>query len=251
MNTGNELTVFEHLEELRKRVMISLAATFLGTIVGYLFSGPLLKMLLTPIEPDLGSVYFFSPAEAFIVKLKVAMSAGLFLASPVILNQIWRFISPAFHKQEKRALSIVTVISSVLFLSGVIFCYVSVIPAALKFLMGMQTEFLVPMISVTHYVDFLFGMLLAFGVAFNLPVFVIALAFAGVLNTQTLNHFHKHAIVLIFILSAILTPSPDIASQILLAVPLTVLFEVSVLGVLLVERRKKARALALSKADTA
>ncbi len=240
MKPREELTFFEHLDELRRRILISLAALCLGTGAGYLFSDNLLAALLKPIEPELNTVYFFSPAEAFIVKLKVALFAGFLLASPVILNQGWLFISPAFKKNEKVAVSVMTIATSVLFMSGVLFCYHFVIPAALTFLMGMQTDFLRPMISVTGYMDFLLGMLVAFGVAFNLPVFVSALAWAGVLNARTLSHFHRHILVLIFILAAVLTPSPDIASQILLAVPLIALFELSVLGVIMVERRKKA-----------
>ena len=241
--SGYELTFFEHLDELRKRIIISLIAVFLGSIAGYVYSDRLLRILLRPMELGQNPVYFFSPSEAFIVKLKVAMFTGLFLASPVVLNQIWRFVSPAFQKREKRAVSVVTLITSFLFLSGIFFCYYAVVPVAIRFLMSLQTDFLKPMISVTHYVDFLFGMLLAFGVAFNLPVFVIALALTGVLNIQTLKHFHRHAIVLIFILAAILTPSPDIASQILLAVPLLALFELSVLGVFFVDRRRKLQSL--------
>lgn len=240
---GYELTFFEHLDELRQRIIVSLIAVFLGTLAGYMYSDELLRILLQPMRLDQNPVYFFSPSEAFIVKLKIALFSGFFLASPVILNQVWGFISPAFHKHEKKAVSLVTLITSFLFFSGIIFCFYAVIPMAIGFLMDLQTDFLRPMISVTHYVDFLFGMLLAFGVAFNLPVFVMVLALTGVLNMQTLHHFHKHAVVLIFILAAILTPSPDIASQILLAVPLVALFELSVLGVFWVDRRRKAQSL--------
>src|SRR3989338_3938171 len=240
---GNELTFFEHLDELRKRIIVALVAVSFGTLLSYTYSDRLLQILIRPMELGQNHVYFFSPAEACIVKLKVALFTGLFLASPVVLNQTWIFISPAFHKREKKAVSVVTLIASFFFLSGIVFCFYAVIPPAIRFLMGLQTDFLKPMISVTDYLDFLFGMLLAFGVAFNLPVFVMALALIGVLNPRTLNHYHKHAIVLIFILAALLTPSPDIASQILLAAPLLALFEISVLGVFWVERRRRVKSL--------
>lgn len=239
-NSGKELTFFEHLDELRKKILVSAAAVSITTVAGYVYSDTLLRIVLRPIRSEGISVYFFSPAEAFLVKLKVAFIVGLFLASPVILNQLWVFISPAFYKHEKKIVSWITCAASFLFLCGILFGFYAAIPVALKFLIGMQTEFLKPMISVTHYVDFVFGLLLAFGVAFNLPLFVIALGSLGVLNTRVLNHYQRHAIVLIFIIAAVLTPSPDVASQVLLAVPLIILFELSVLGVFLVERGKKA-----------
>ena len=120
--------------------------------------------------------------------------------------------------------------TSLLFLAGVSFCFFGVIPIALKFLMGFQTDFLKPMISVTSYIDFLWNLSLAFGIAFNLPVVVIILATLGIVTTKTLTHYRKHAIVLIFILAAVITPTPDMATQTLLAVPLIFLYELGILG---------------------
>ena len=235
---GPPLTFFEHLEEFRHRLLISVAAVAAGTFVGYFFSDRALRFFLRPIREEIGQAYFFSPAEAFVVKLKTAMLLGVLLSAPVLFSQFWFFISPAlFHKEKKFFLALVG-ITSILFLSGALLCFYEVLPVALRFLVGMRSDYLAPMISITEYVSFLTGMSLAFGVAFNLPVVILGLVKAGVLNSKMLNHYQRHAVVLIFILAAILTPGPDIASQFMLAVPLLVLFEASVFLAALIEGRK-------------
>ena len=235
------LTFFEHLEELRKRLVISLALIGLGTAAGFFYSDAALKFLLTPIESKIDQVYFFSPAEAFVVKFKVAFLFGVIAASPGVISQLWLFLSPALHAKEKRALIPLVVVTSFLFLSGVFFCFYLVMPTTLQFLVGMQTDFLKPLLSIKNYVDLLFGMLLAFGFCFTLPVFVAALAFWGVLNSRTLNKYQRHVIVGIFIVAAVVTPTPDFTGQILLAVPLLLLFELSVIGCRAIEWFKRKR----------
>ena len=235
------LTFFEHLEELRKRLVISLALIGLGTAAGFFYSDAALKFLLTPIESKIDQVYFFSPAEAFVVKFKVAFLFGVIAASPGVISQLWLFLSPALHAKEKRALIPLVVVTSFLFLSGVFFCFYLVMPTALQFLVGMQTDFLKPLLSIKNYVDLLFGMLLAFGFCFTLPIFVVVLAFWGVLNSGTLNKYQRHVIVGIFIIAAVVTPTPDFTGQILLAVPLLLLFELSVIGCRAIEWFKKKR----------
>ena len=235
------LTFFEHLEELRKRLVISLALIAVGTAAGFFYSDAVLKFLLTPVESKIDQVYFFSPAEAFVVKFKVAFLFGVIAASPGVISQLWLFLSPALHAKEKRALIPLVVVTSFLFLSGVFFCFYLVMPTALQFLVGMQTDFLKPLLSIKNYVDLLFGMLLAFGFCFTLPIFVVVLAFWGVLNSGTLNKYQRHVIVGIFIIAAVVTPTPDFTGQILLAVPLLLLFELSVIGCRAIEWFKKKR----------
>ncbi len=235
------LTFFEHLEELRKRLVISLALIGLGTAAGFFYSDAALKFLLTPVESKIDQVYFFSPAEAFVVKFKVAFLFGVIVASPGVISQLWLFLSPALHAREKRALIPLVVVTSFLFLSGVFFCFYLVMPTTLQFLVGMQTDFLKPLLSIKNYVDLLFGMLLAFGFCFTLPVFVAVLAFWGVLNSGTLNKYQRPGIVGIFIIAAVVTPTPDFTGQILLAVPLLLLFELSVIGCRAIEWFKKKR----------
>jgi sec-independent protein translocase protein TatC len=226
--TEKVFTFFDHLDELRKRLILSLTAAGAAAVAGYLASDRILEALTIPLRGANEPLYFFSPADAFLVRLKIALLAGLVLASPVVASQIWLFVSPALYKNERRAVAPLIAVTSALFFAGAAFSYFVVMPLALNFFLGMQTEFLRPMISVTEYVGFLSMMTLAFGIAFNLPVFVIALVLAGLWDAKGLVRFQKQAIVLIFILAAVLTPGPDIASQCLLAVPLVVLFELSV-----------------------
>ena len=235
------LTFFEHLDELRRRLLISSAAVLTGMVAGWCYSDRALKILSAPVRNEISEVYFFSPAEAFIIKIKIAFLIGLFLASPIVLSQVWLFISPALHGKEKKAVFPLIFVTSVLFFAGAAFCFFLVMPLALHFFMSMQTEFLRPMISMAEYITFVSTMLLAFGVAFNMPVFIMAFVFSGVVDAKGLNKFQKHVIVLIFIVAAILTPGPDIASQLLLAFPLVALFEISVLGAKLVEFLKKRK----------
>jgi len=241
------LTLFGHLDELRKRLLVSFAAVLVSMAGAFFYSDRLLAVLVRPLLTGTNEVYFFSPAEAFAVKLKMAFLAGLVIASPVVMGQLWLFISPALYEREKRLMVPVIFLTSFLFLAGVLFCFFFVMPSALKFLMGMQTEFLKPMISVSEYVGFLSMMLLAFGAAFNLPVFIMALVFLGLLDSKTLNRYQRHAVLLIFIAAAVMTPGPDIVSQLLLAVPLVLLFELSVLGAKAIEvvRRKQQKVLNL------
>ncbi len=227
MSAKTHLTFVEHLEELRRGILVSLVAILAGTALSYLISDQALKFFLGPIRGQIGQAYFFSPAEAFVVKIKVSMFLGLLSASPVVLGQCWAFISPALTPKEKKAFLPLVAVTSFFFLAGTFFCFYVVMPSALHFLVGMQSEYLQPMISVTEYISFLTGMSLAFGIAFNLPIVLLGLVQAGILRSAVIRRYHRHAIVIIFILAAVLTPGPDIASQLLLAAPLLILFEIS------------------------
>lgn len=240
MTSPSALNFFEHLEELRKRILIGLGALLAGTLLGYLGSDRVLEFLLSPILGQIGEAYFFSPAEGLLVKLKVAFFVGTLLSSPVLFWQFWLFVSPAFYQKEKWAFLFLVSVTVALFVSGALFSFYVVLPPALRFFVGMRTPYLKPMISVTEYISFLSGMSLAFGVAFNLPVVLLGLTRAGILNGAMLRQYRRHAVVLIFIVAAILTPGPDIASQLMLAAPLFVLFEASVLLTKVFEPGKKS-----------
>jgi sec-independent protein translocase protein TatC len=242
MTRSAYLTFFEHLDELRKRMTISLVALLIGTIAGCYYADPSLRLLLQPVAPEIHEFYFFSPTAAFLVKFKIALLLGFLVASPVVISQLWLFVSPGLRGKEKKMVIPLIGVTSILFLLGAFFCFYVVIPFAFKFLIGMRTDYLKPMISIENYMDFLFGMLLGFGVSFNMPVFIMAFVYAGLLNVKMLNRYQRHIIVLIFIVAAVLTPTPDISGQLMLAVPLVVLFELSIIGSWLIERlRKKNR----------
>ena len=236
------LTFFEHLDELRKRLVISLVTLLIGTLVGCYYSDTALRLMLEPAASQIHEFYFFSPTAAFLVKFKIAFLLGFLAASPVVISQLWLFVSPALHTKERKMVIPLIGVTSVLFLLGVFFCYATVIPFTFKFLIGMQTDFLKPMISIESYINFVLGMFLAFGISFNMPVFILAFVRVGLLSVKTLNRYQRHIVVLIFILAAVLTPTPDISGQLMLAVPLVFLFELSIAGSWVMESlRKKDR----------
>jgi sec-independent protein translocase protein TatC len=239
-------TFFEHLDELRQRLIVALSAFFLAAVVPFIYSDRLLDTLIGPLLADVPHAYFFSPADAFVVKIKVSLLAAAVLSAPVMLGQLWLFISPALYGNEKKAVVPLIAITTGLFSLGCAFAFFQVVPVTLHFLLGMQTEALRPMVSISEYLSFLTSMVVAFGIAFNLPVFVLALVGSGLVSARQLNDFQRYAVLLIFIAAAVLTPGPDVASQLLLAVPMLVLFELSVLGAVLLEkmRARSARTVA-------
>jgi sec-independent protein translocase protein TatC len=230
-------TFVQHLDELRRRLVIALAAFAAASAMAFFASERLVRWLLAPLASESRQLYFFSPQEAFVVRMKTALVAGFIAASPVILAQAWLFVAPALKSTEKRALLPLTAVTTALFLAGVATAYWLVAPAAVRFLLGMRTPELVPMLSVNDTASFLSSLLLSFGVAFTLPVAVVALCAAGVLKPESLNRYQKQIILLIFIAAAVLTPGPDLVSQLFLALPLLALFEVSVGAAFLMRRR--------------
>ena len=239
MKTPVYLTIFGHLDELRKRLFVSLVAWLMATAVGGYYADPVLRWLLQPVAMEVHEFYFFSPPAAFLIKFKIALLLGFLIASPILISQLWLFVSPGLYGKEKKMILPLIFMTTLLFLCGVFFCFYIVIPFAFKFLIGLQTDFLKPMISIESYMDFLIGLLLAFGISFNMPIFIMAFVYVGVLRVGLLNRYQRHMIVLIFVIAAVLTPTPDISGQLLLAIPLVILFELSVVGSWLIERMRK------------
>jgi len=168
----------------------------------------------------------------------LALVCGVLLASPVIFWQIWRFVAPGLYQHEKKVVLPFTFLSSICFLGGAAFGYFIVFPPAFRFLVGYSTDFLSPMPAVTEYFSLALRLLIAFGVIFELPILMVFLAKIGVVNVAFLNKNRKYAILINFIIAAILTPTPDVVNQMLMGVPLLVLYEVSVLAVWLFGRKK-------------
>ena len=239
-------TFLEHLDELRRRLWVAVAALLASAAVSFFYADRLLEFALLPARNEAVSLYFFTPVDAFVVKIKLALLSGLLVASPVLLWQLWLFLSPALHAHEKKAVVPFVALTSTLFFGGAAFAFFRVLPTALHFLVGMQTEWMRPLLSVSEYLSFVSLLVISFGAAFNLPVFVLILVWTGAVNVQMLNQFQRQMIVLIFVAAAVLTPGPDIASQLLLAVPLVLLYEASVLVACVVDvlrRKKKEKAL--------
>ncbi len=250
----HEMPFLDHLEELRWRILWSLLAVVIG--VGIAF-GALLKLdviglLSRPIKPYLGGhkLVYTHPGEAFSIYLTASVTVGLLLALPVVLYQLWAFISPALYKREKKVVIPVIAGAVGLFVGGVSLAFFGVLPLALPWLMGFQAESLEPLITASEYFDFAISLGLAFGLSFELPIVIIALAALGIVNGRLLSRFRRHAIVLVVIVGAFLTPGDMIWTTIAMAVPLYVLYEGTVAIVFLMERRRARRAARLAMEES-
>ena len=239
--SGSEgMPFMAHLEELRKRLMWAIVAVVAGFVVAYNFKEELYGFLSQPLKsalPPGASLIFTSPAEAFITYLKVAFLAGLIAASPVVFYQLWRFISPGLYKHERRLIWPFVIMSSGLFVGGAAFCYTVVFPYAFAFFMSFTSDKIVPMIKLSEYLSFSAVLLVAFGLVFEMPLVLVFLGRIGVVNQYFLRKNRKYAILIMFIAAAFFTP-PDVISQLLMAGPLLVLYEVSIWMVAASEKKK-------------
>ena len=225
--TDARMPLTAHLEELRWRIVRALVAVGVGFSVCYAFSEHIFAFLLHPLaalRPSEALVIGTGVTEAFFTKLKVSFIAGIFAASPVIFFQAWRFIAPGLY-------------ASAFFLTGAAFCYWFVFPVAYRFFLDEFTSIgVAPQIRISEYLAFASRMLLAFGATFELPVVTFFLARIGVVTHRHLIAWARYAIVVIFIVAAVLTPGPDVASQLLMAAPLLVLYGVSIVVALFAAR---------------
>ncbi len=222
-----EMTLVGHLGELRRRIVISVLALVGGTAVAYYYIDELMKFVTAPA----GKLYFMSPAEGFFAFLKLAVFGGFLLALPVILWQIWAFVAPALTSGEKKWAIIMVPGSVLLFFSGVAFAYLLVWPPAVKFFLGFGSESLQPMLSLGQYLSFLISFILPFGIIFNLPLVLLVLAKMGIISSALLAKQRRVMIVVAFIAGGIITPTPDIFSQTMMAIPILVLYEASIWAV--------------------
>lgn len=227
---------FRHLEELRKLVIHALVAVSLLSIGLWFVSGLLLDLLIKDLPVE--SLYFNSPIEAFMVRMKVSFVLGIMGAFPYILFRGWSFVSPGLFRHERRRVYPLVVTSSALFYAGVAFSYLVLIPVVLKFLLSFGTDKLNPLLSVSSYFTFVAKLSFTFGLVFQIPVVVLLLSSLGLVTPQMLLRQWRYGIVVIFVASAILTP-PDALSLLLMALPVVMLYISSILVALLVVRRKK------------
>lgn len=226
-----KLPLTAHLQELRKRLILSFIAVGGGFALCYAFAEKIFDVLAAPLlkmMPAGGSLIFTSVAEAFFTYMKVAFIAGLIVASPFVLYQIWAFVAPGLYRHEKKYVVPFIVAGSFFFAIGILFAYYVALPVGFKFLLGFATDFIKPLPSMKEYLSFSIKFLLAFGLVFEFPVVLVVLARIGVVDAKTLARQRKYAILLIFIFAAILTP-PDIISQIIVALPMIGLYELSIL----------------------
>ena len=236
-------TFIEHLEDLRKRLIVSLIAVGIGFIICYIFSKEIFEFLMMPLQralPSGATMIFTTPAEAFFTYMKVGLLAGVFVASPIVLYQLWLFVAPALYSHEKRYVIPFVCSSTILFVGGAAFGYFIVFPAFAKFFMHFATDFIQPAPRLKESFSFCAMLLLTFGLTFELPIFILFLAKLGVIDARMLARNRKYVIIIIFIVAAILTP-PDPLSQVMMAVPLVALYEVSIWAARLFGKKPKAK----------
>ena len=243
-NPKGEMPFLDHLEELRWRILWSLAAIILGAVVGYVLVQRfgVMEILISPARDYLvdGKLVFLSPVDGFFVTIKLAVLTGLILTSPIIIYQIWAFLSPALEKHEKRVIVPSLYFGLILFAAGVWLAYAIALPVTMPFLMGFQTEFLAPTIEVNKYMGFVTKLLLAFGIVFELPVVVMILSALGLVTPTFLRSKRRHAIVGITVLASFLSPGDVITVTVLMMVPLILLYEVSIVLSQMIYRRREA-----------
>lgn len=231
--------LLSHLLALRKALVISAAAVLIAFLLVFYFAVDWLMGLITgPIAARGIEIIYTAMSEALVTKIKVALIAAVIVASPVIVWQIWGFVKPGLYPNEIRTFRALFVVILVLFLLGVSFCYGAVYFLAVDFFLISGEGLAVPMLSINNYVSFLFGFIVPFGLAFELPVALYMTTRMGWTNAKSLASKRKYVILAIVVCAAILTP-PDVVSQIMLAVPLLLLFEVGVLVSRVVKPRER------------
>jgi len=227
-----------HLKELRNRLIISFSAISIGFLISYALAERIFVILAAPLLKAMGrgnKLIYTGLPEAFVSYFKISLIMGLIIAFPVIVHQIWKFVSPGLHNNERRHTFIFIGSSIFLFFGGALFGYFVILPLALNFLLGFATPSMKPLITIKSYLAFASKALLAFGLAFEIPFFLVFLAKMNILTYEQLRARRKYYILIVFIIAAVLTP-PDIISQIMLAVPLIILYEIGVLGARLFAR---------------
>lgn len=250
----DEMPFLDHLEELRWRIIWSLAALLVSTLVGFwlVTKFDVLGLLIRPITPFLHGtkLKYLNPTDPFFITLHLALTAGLLLALPIIVYQLWAFVAPALKREEKRAIVPALYMGLVLFLIGAAIAYFGAIPLTLRFMMSFQSNSLEQNIIVSEYMGFVVKIILAFGAVFELPVVVLILATLGLVTSSFLVKMRRYAIVVAAVAAALLTPGDAVSLTIFLMAPLMILYEFSILLAKMVERRR-ARANAAAMAELA
>jgi sec-independent protein translocase protein TatC len=247
----------EHLGELRNRLLISLGAVVIFFSISFYYSEFIFSILTAPLHYTLKlslenpfisfvpsekpgiDLVFLAPAEALWMHIKIAFITAFIISSPLIFYETWRFISPGLlEKERKHALPFVFTTTS-LFLIGALFCFVIVLPFAMNFLLNYKTENLQPMISVGKYIDFCLKFILAFGAIFELPVVTVFATRMGIVTPDVLAKNRKYAVLIAFVVAALLTPTPDAFNQTLMAVPIIILYEAGIWASRILNRKKE------------
>lgn len=231
-NEIGKLPFTGHLEELRKRLIVCFISVGIGFVVSYGFKEQIFQILARPLITVMAAddkLIFTGLPEAFFTYLKVAFLSGIMLSTPIILYEFWMFVAPGLYRKEKRLLLPIVFLSTFFFLGGSLFGYFIVFPFGFKFFLGFASETIKPLPSMKEYLGFSAKLLLAFGLVFELPLIITFFAKLGLITVDFLKKNRKYALLLFFAAAAILTP-PDVITQIMMALPLMLLYEISIIG---------------------
>jgi sec-independent protein translocase protein TatC len=242
----DRLTLFEHLDELRKRLFVCIIAATIGVLVAALLNDTMFELLLHPLPavPDLPEsatqITTFSPAEPFMVSLKVWVVGGLIMAAPVIIYELWAFLAPAFTASEKKYFYPVVFATTILFFLGCALAYFLVLPKGLSFLLTFSSGFFNVQLRAQEYFTFMALFILAFGVVFELPVVLVLLAKVGVIDDKFLRKNRRWAVLALAFAAAVITPSQDAFSMLAMFLPLYILYEVSIVVARFVQPKRES-----------
>lgn len=229
LSSEEKQTIIQHLEELRKSLIISIVAIIIAAVFSFYFSEEILAIIIQPLSALDEELIVTGVTEAFFVKLKLAFLSGFVIAFPVVSWAIWRFIKPALYVNERKYIYILFPVTIGLFAIGILFSYFGLLRLILNFFIYIAGENLVTMFKVDQYVSFVIAFTLPFGIVFELPVVVYFLTRIGIIKHEMLAKNRKYALLIIVILAAALTPGPDPFSQLMMAVPVYLLFEISII----------------------
>jgi sec-independent protein translocase protein TatC len=219
------MSLLDHLEDFRRRLIKATLAILVASLGSYFYAAKLVQFITAPA----GKLYYLQPAEALFTYIKVSFFFGFLLALPIVLYQLWAFAIPAFSPRGCSAMGVIVPSSVALFFAGLAFAYFFVLPAGLKFFLGFATDSLQPLLSIGQYLTFVLSFLLPFGFIFELPMFILVFAKLGLVSSASLAAKRKVVLLLSFVSGAIISPTPDMISQTMIAVPIIVLYEISAL----------------------
>lgn len=235
-----EMNFLDHLDDLRGSLLRALVGVVVGLVVVYYFSAILQDFLLQPLKNISGTtkLALLAPTEGFVVRLKIALVGGIFLSAGWIFLQLWGFIKPGLHPHERKMVLPVVFFSTLCFMLGAVFAYY-VLPWATRFFLGFSSPTVENMWSLGKYFDFALRMFLAFGLVFELPILIYFLARFGVVTPPLLRKYRRHAYILVLVTAAVITP-PDIFTQVVLAMPMVILYELSIFLAVMANKRRKS-----------
>jgi sec-independent protein translocase protein TatC len=238
VDLSGEMGFFDHLEELRWRIIKSvIAVAITSAVCGYFYNNLIEGVLLHPARAASLKMINTEMAGQITLAIQVVLVSGLILAIPVVIWQLWGFIKPGLYEQERKYVSLIAVATIICFLTGVVFAYFVMIPNSIGFLAGFKFSGIENTITIANYFSFILGFILASGVVFEMPMLSYALARFGIVTPAFMRQYRRHAIVLIIIVAAIVTPTPDPFNCLLLALPLYALYEISIFVAVLAKRQ--------------